>query len=312
MFGAKSNNGRWRVAALIALSLIASARARSQESQIVRVRTPFAWPTSPAAASAANGWSNPVVADFFHDVVTHERGYFRPPGTPQVRVYDFRFAPLERGRFYLVLVAGTRWDQIYTLGPRADGILLTDMQTVVMGNLSLAMALPDLKGNGVHELVTATLPASFPIASPPLIYWYTVWQFHNGVPKDASAKFPSFYRGFVLPQLEYPEQLLQRVKAIGAPGTQVPLAAIAYVRFKYERDVLGRPDAGLKEALAWAASKNSDLFDIGVNSLADMTAPAAGAELEKLAQIPVNRDLLGLLIARRAQLMMKVQRGGSK
>ncbi|MGH9451567.1 MAG: hypothetical protein ACRD11_13685 [Terriglobia bacterium] len=292
------------VAAIFALAFLLPPTVRAQESQVVRVTAPFAWPTSEAAAVAANESAKRTVAEFFHQVITHKRAYFEPPGTPAIKVYDFRFVQLERGKFYLVLAAGTRWNQMYVLLPWQGGVRLTDMQTIVSGHLPIALATPDLRGNGIHELITAEVPTGYPSASTAPIYWYRVWQFRDGVPLDASSQFPDFYREFVLREIAYPERLLNRLQAHGLQGYKVPLAEIAYVRLKYERIVLGQPNAGLDEALAWAESRNTDLFDLGVFSLADMPTPAAGKELEKLEKVPVNRDLLRVLLDRRARLLV--------
>jgi hypothetical protein len=299
---------KWDIATLFVLSLLFAPAIPGQQSQFVKVSVPFPWPTSEVAALGANGLPKRTVSDFFNSVMTHTRGYWAPPDAPPMKVLDFRFVPLERKRFYLVLQGGTRWTQTYVLLPWGAGLRLTDMQTIVSGNLPLGMVVPDLKGNGVCELVTAEVPTGYPSASTAPIFWYRVWRFHNGVPQDASSQFPSFYREFVLREIDYPGRLLNQLEAQSPQDTRVPLAEIAYVRFKYERAVLGHPNAGLEEALAWAKSKNSSFFDLGVFSLADMPAPAAGKELEKLEQNPIDHDLVKLLLTRRAGLFAKTGR----
>ncbi|MGH9453177.1 MAG: hypothetical protein ACRD2O_04315 [Terriglobia bacterium] len=290
----------------IAMALLSAGPALSQEVHLVNVSPTFGWPVSVSSAARANSLPKADIGRFFNVALAHVPGYWSPAGTPPMKIRAFRFVPLERGRFYLVLRGGDRWVQTYVLVPEKGSVRLADMQTVVAGSLTLAMSTPDLGGDGADELITARWAAGYQGASTPSIYWYTVWRFHDGVPEDASARFPGFYRQFVLREVDYPERLLSRIEAHDAKDTTVPLAEIDYVRLKYQRTIQGHANAGLEQPLAWAESKNTGLFDLGVFSLAEMPAPAAGKELEKLEQIPANRDLITELRARRAQMMKKI------
>ncbi len=297
------------IAMLVAAAALSAGALSAYETHRVRVAVPFAWPIHHAQALAANGLPNRVIRDFFNDAMSRTRGYWVPPGTPLMRIYSFRFVRLERAAFYLVVRAGNRWVQTYVLVPEKGEVSLTDMQTVLSGDLPLAMATPDLGGNGVHELVTAESPTGYPGPSAAPIYWYTIWEFRGGEPQDVSADYPDFYRQVVIPPLAYLGRLLTRLQAQGTIGTRLPLAEIAYVRLKYRRDVLGQPTAGLRQALAWAGSKDVNLLDLGIFSLADIPGAAARNALLKLEQRPADRDLIKLLLVRQARLSRRTPSG---
>jgi hypothetical protein len=215
---------------------------------------------------------------------------------------EFRFEPLEPGTFCLIATSGVRvGSYMNVVAQISQGFRYTRIDSV--SSLPLQMQALDLNGDGVDEVVTAEWPAGYLGATTPPIYWYTVWRFHAGVPEDASAGFPDFYRGFVLGQLRYPEYLLQRLEAQDARITRVPLAEIAYVRLKFQRTILGQANAGLEEALGWARSDDTNLRLMGAWSMGEMTAPAAGEELAKLSSLPAFADVAKAALARRKQLM---------
>ncbi len=283
--------------------LLCMGAVTAQETHLIKIPAPFSWPRSEASALRANELPKDKIRSF---VVALVNG-FSPPtpegAEPPRQVPEFRFVPLEAGKFYLVALTGARvfW-LIAVVFPAAGGFRYTELESD--GGIPFAMQAVDLAGDGVDELVTGSWPAGYSGATTPAIYWYTVWQFHDGVPEDASARFPDFYRGFVLGQLWYPESLLRNLQAQDPEGTRIPLAEIQYVRLKFERIVLGHTNAGLDEALAWARSKGP-LETMGVLSLAEMPSPAAGQELNKLAGSRASGDLAKLALARRARLLGK-------
>lgn len=297
-----------KVAELVAIAgLLCAMPSLSQEVHLVDVSPGFRWPVSLASAEKANSMPKGQVARLLHSALARILGS-PPPGAPRMTVSAFRFVPLERGRFYLVLWGGERWTQTYVLVPEKGRISLADMQTIVGGTLPPSMSIVDFQGSGSDELITAGLPVGSPAALTPSIYWYTVWRFRDGVPEDVSAEFPEFYSQFVMPQVEYPQDLLRRLQARGANDVMIPLAEIAYIRLKYQRDVMGQENAGLKQALAWAQSKNADLSSLGIFSLADMSAPAAVEELRKLARVPWRHDLINALLARPTRAGRRIHR----
>ena len=186
------------------------------------------------------------------------------------------------------------------VAPEGEGFRYTVLESD--GGIPFPMRIVDLAGDGIDELITAQWPVGYHQGIPP-IYWYTVWQFHNGMPEDVSDQFPQFYRGFVLGQLDYPERLLREVELHDPAVVRTPLAEIQYVRLKFEHLVQHHTDAGLDETLAWARSQSPEFSEMGIWLLAEMPAPAAGEELAKLAASPNYTDLAKAALARRAKLM---------
>jgi hypothetical protein len=287
---------------LISALLLCMGAVTAQETRLVKIPAPFSWPDSESAALRANKFSKDRIRSFIVALVNE----FSPPAPENAelprQVPEFRFVPLEAGKFYLIALTGARvfWSTAVIV-PEGGEFRYTELESD--GGIPFAMQAVDLAGDGVDELVTGNWPAGYSGATTPAIYWYTVWQFHDGVPEDVSARFPDFYRGFVLAQLWYPEILLRSLQAQDPKATRVPLAEIDYVRLKYQRTILGQANAGLDEALAWARSKVSHLETMGIWSLAEMPSPAAGQELNKLSGSPVSGDLAKLALARRARLL---------
>jgi len=272
---------------------------QNMDTHFVNGAAGFTWPQTQTSAVLANALPKEKVQSFLNSLRAQVPEYL------PIRLGGFRFVPLERGRYHLVAVTGGERFYWYTavVAPEGQGFRYSD--TINNDALPLAMSAVDLDGDGVDELVTAEWPAGYQGASSAPIYWYTVWQFRNGVPRDASAQFPEFYQGFVLGQLSYVEGLLSKLQSVDPESTLIPLAEIEYVRLKFQRVILGEKNAGLEQVLAWAESKNGSLRIMGISSLAEMPAPAAGEKLKELASSPNFADLAKAALARRARVLGK-------
>jgi len=272
---------------------------QDMDTRLVSGTTGFSWPQTHTSAVQANTLPKEKIRSFLNSLTAQVPGYL------PIRLGGFRFVPLEKGRYHLVAVTGG--DRFYwyvvVVAPEGQGFRFSD--TISHGALPLPMTAVDLDGDGVDELVTSHWAAGYQGASTPPIYWYTVWGFRDGIPYDASAQFPEFYRGFVLGQLPYLDELLNKLRPTDPEGVQVPLAEIEYVRLKFQRLILGEKNAGLEQALAWAESKDGTLQSMGIWSLAEMPAPEAEQELNKLARSPNFADSAKAALARRARLLRK-------
>lgn len=247
------------------------------------------WPQTPQQVATDNRMPPSKMSALLHSPVTG-------PAVP-MKVYGFRFAYLEPGRLYLVTAIGTRIAWLGTMTPIGGGrFVSTSLDGVSNG--TVANSLVDLRGNGVDEVISLRLVDNHGSATAP-IYWYTIYQFHDGKPVDVSAQFPEYYRDVVLPPLAYlenvfywmktnvPAKVLREHPGQLGPGTpDVELAEIGFVRLKYQHVILGHKNAGLQRALRWAQSSNSDIAVLGVRSLAEMTAPRAWEEIHKLWNSP--------------------------
>ena len=265
--------------------------AGGANAQITTVLTPMPhwtlrWPQTPRQLAVANRLPLKAVASAL-------RSSSSGPGAVPNNLYGFRFAYLERGRVYLVTSMGTRYGWLGTLEPVGDG-KFQSTSLPAMPNGSLATSVVDLRGDGVDEVIGLT-PVTYRGAFGDPIYWYTIYAFHDGKPEDVSAQFPEFYQTNVLPWLDYlyrvydwirhtvPGPLLQgKLSELGPGSPDIELAEIAFVRLKYQHVILGNKNAGLRRALAWVRSRNSQIATLGVRLLAQMTAPAAWAEIHKL------------------------------
>lgn len=286
---------------LLAVPLLASVLV-AQETHTVRVPAPFTWPNSARGAIRANDLPNTKVESFLRAIID---AYVPPAsriGGTYPRTNHFRFAPLERGRFYLVALSGGRVESfVDVVAPVASGYRFTRIESE--SPLPLGMSFADPKGTGAADLITARWPAGYLGASTPPIFWYTVWRFHDGVPRDVSRDFPDLYERFLLPQVSYIAELLGKLQSTEPEAARVPLAEVEYIRLKYQRVILGKKDAGLEAAISWAKSGKVSLEVLGMSSLAEIPAQAAQEELLKLSRSPKTRDLARGFLAERARLL---------
>ncbi len=291
-----------RALIIVAALVLWPVGLRGQDTHTVQRVAPFGWPKSASSATAANKMPLARIESFINSLRADVRGY------SAAKVVDFRFAPLEKEQFLLVADCGGRvGSAVDVAAPAMHGYKFTEIESDSL--LPLPMRIVDLDGDGADELITSERPAGYMGASTPPIYWYTIWRFGGGVPEDVSAHFPAFYRNFVLPRYVYLGELLRRLQPEDPEGTRVPLAEIAYIRFRFERIVLGQRNAGLKEALAWTDSHNVNLEVLGMSSLAEMPAEEAEKQLVKMLNSPPTRDLARAFLAKRARFLART---GSK
>lgn len=286
---------------LLLVIILFPARLVGQEfeTKLIRGAVDFTWPQTQASATEANRLPAATIENFLNGLRV------RVPQFLPVRLGGFRFVSLEKGRYYLLTITGGERFYWYTtvVAPEGQGFRYSD--TISHGALPLAMTAVDLDGDGINELVTSHWAAGYQGASTPPIYWYIVWRFRDGVPYDASAQFPEFYRGFVLAQLPHLDELLNKLRPVDEEGVRVPLAEIEHVRLKFQRAILGEKNAGLEQALAWIESKDAALQSMGIWSLAEMPASAAEEKLKELAASPRFADVAKGALDRRARLLEK-------
>ena len=265
-----------RLAILLSVcACCAASQGQQARFPILRAHRSLNWPQTEVQAYSANKLPKQDI-DLFLDNLGEG-----PLVGAATKVLEFRFVRLEPGLFGLAVVVPARRAPIEVVTPvGGNRFRFFPLEGLPNGGL-LATSLVDMDGDGSQCLIVRS-PVADRGASTDPIYWYRIYKWDRGVPQDVSVRFPEFYREFVLPQVDYPERLLTQLKARGAKDTKVPLAEIAYVRLKYERDFLGHGNAGLEQALAWAESKNSDLITMGIASLSEMRSQRAWAEIDKL------------------------------
>ncbi|MGH9451759.1 MAG: hypothetical protein ACRD11_14680 [Terriglobia bacterium] len=266
--------------AALVLCLAASAGA-GQSVSVLAARRPLTWPHTSREVRAANTYSMTAIASFL-DSLGHG------PLTSHNVVDGFRFVDLEPGRTYLIAAVRARWDWLEVVSP--DGFKFRVVSLGKMPNGSIAMSLADLAGDGNDEVIGLNWVVYRGASTDP-IYWYTIYKFRNGMPEDVSAQYPDFYRAVVLGPLGYLQDWFNWVRSAVPPvkveqfspgSPHIQLAEIGFVRLRYQHLILGNKNAGLDQAIGWAASSNVNIAVLGVRSLAEMTAPRAWVEIGKL------------------------------
>lgn len=149
--------------------------------------------------------------------------------------------------------------------------------------LPLGWSVSDLKGDGNIEVVSSQV-APGAHASPP-VYWYEIYRFPEGLPRDVSSDFPSFYREALLPQFSAMEILVSPPPTSDvrpARWAAYERLALRFIRLKYERRILGKKTSGLEEALDWVKSPYIDVQGLGVYTLGEIPGPQSVAALRGL------------------------------
>lgn len=260
------------------------------KSALVHVEPNFQWPGSRRAISKSNSTSKSAIQAFVTKVASEV-------GSPHLRVGSFLFAPLERGGPSLVATVDASGRGLFyglvVISPGSGGFRYCTLTSV--GPHFLPAEVTDLNGRGLDEVIARALAGPYRGARTDPIYWYNIYAFHDGEPKNVSARYPGFYRSLVLPPLVYLQNVFESIRTPIPPSEareysrgwpDVELAEIGFLRLKYEHVILGNKNVGLDAALGWARSSNPDVAILGIRSLADMEAPRAWAEIDKLRSAP--------------------------
>ncbi len=242
----------------------------------IELRPGFRWPRTEREALAANRLPRKEILA----LLAAPLGW---PADDMPSLSGFRFAELGQAE---VCLAAAWWrrdaSQMEVVCPTSGGSYW-DTSLSEYAPLPLAWTVTDLKGDGSREVISSRVGAGA-YASPP-IYWYGVYTFPGGLPRDVSSEFPGFYKATFLPQLSAIERF------INPPGTaHVPAPVWApyerlvlrFMRLKYKRRILGQKKAGLKRGLTWVKSPYLDVQGLGVETLGEIPDPRAIAALRKL------------------------------
>ena len=249
----------------------------------LQTRPGFKWPTDAADSLLANRRTSKDAVGAFLE-------FGRNAG-----VGEFRFALL--GPKEVCLIA--RWHrrdaalQEVVCPASGGGYWDTSLSHAAPG--PLAWCVVDLKGNGNSEVVSSGIGTGA-YAAPP-IYWYTVYSFRDGLPRDVSSEFPEFYRAAFLPQLSAIERMLNPPEDAQAPTPKwAPFESLVlrFMRLKYERRILGEKQAGLEEGLSWVKSPYIDVRSLGVQTLGEIPDPQSVAALREVGAKTKN---LGICVA---------------
>jgi hypothetical protein len=262
-----------------AICLSISLCASAQRVDTLEATHRLNWPESVADIPRANRIPQEEVARFLNSFRGQEK-------EPTLRPQEFRFAPIERGRiglaatvdasgrdlFYAVVVIlpeGTRFRR--TILPSAPPHFL-------------AREVVDLTGDGIDEVITKEPVAGYQGAQTDPIFWWSIFEFRHGLPKDVSASFPEFYQRVVLPDLGYLEQLLALVRERDPRALRFQQAEVEFLRLKVRRKIFGEERAGLQEAIAWTETGDARLQELAIRALEEISGPQSLKKLEQLAR----------------------------
>ena len=247
-----------------------------QTGHLASANAQFRWPASPADLPAANRTSSSKIAAFVRSLLSEDSSL----GVP-----EFRFVQLEKNRLYLAVSIGRHaLGSLVVIKPEGQSFRYFEFEDDEPQ--PLARKVVDLDGEGVAEVTTAPLVAGYEGATTQPIYWYSIYKFEDGYPRDVSANFPSFYELALFPWLSYLEGLFSQCKVTSPGGSEYALAKIEFVRFKYQRTIKGVKNAGLEQALAWAESSNPNVQMLALRTFEEIADPKSVAEIVKLTHSP--------------------------
>jgi hypothetical protein len=267
--------------ALRAILLVSLAQPWSytfgQQTSHVTVTPSFRWPTSLQSMAAANRAPKAQIEAFYKAIRAQTAG----GAAGSIPLSQFRFALLGPDKVCLATAGGDRFPWFLAITcPAHNGF---DDTTLLDERMDLLVTdLLDLDGDGFDEVISSEFAAGYTGDASPPIYWYTIYSFKDGLPHDVSSQFRDFYDTEVLRWLARLERLVLPPLGSGSERNDYLEAQIVFTRLKYERKILGQPEAGLVEAREWADSPNANMQQLAVLTLQEINDPASIEELRKL------------------------------
>lgn len=255
-----------------------SPGAWGQKVDVLKATTALSWPGSMAGIPLANRMSSGEVTGFLNSFQTEE-------AEPPLRIEEFRFARLERGRIALVATVDVSGRGLFY------GMLIvwpegSKFRRTILASAPphlLASELVDLDGDGLDEIITKEEIGGYRGARTDQIFWYTIWRLQGGKIEDVSSKFPEFYERCVLPELIYFSNTIAVAGHKGPDATALQQAEIEFARLKFTRKILGEPDAGFPQAVGWSRSADAELQELAIRTFEEIPGSQSLRELEELA-----------------------------
>jgi hypothetical protein len=254
-------------------------RAPAQKVDMVEATYRLNWPDSISDIARTNRIPSEEVTKFLNSLRAQEE-------EPQLRVEEFRFASIERGRIGLAATVDASGRDLFY------GVWVVLPEGTKFRRTLLASAPPhflarevlDLDGDGVEEVIAKEPIGGYQGARTDPIFWYSIFQFRRGLPKDVSSNFPEFYRRAVLPDLGYLLQLLALVGNTDPNAVRFQQAEIQFLQLKFTRKILGEQDAGLQEAVAWTDTGDTRLRELAISAFEEIPGPQSLKRLQELGR----------------------------
>ncbi|HEY7335719.1 MAG TPA: hypothetical protein VH639_12605 [Bryobacteraceae bacterium] len=255
----------------------------------------FAWPSSGAAAAT-------IRQEDVLDLLKRFDEFWGDGLDLQSWGWDFRFAPLSEGKFYLIVTEHCKSDDC-----GSSTALYCERNRCFSAGLpapvDLKNGVVDVDGDGLAEIVGKECIDDC-YGSPTLprlpVYVYSIYKFVEGAGfVDYSAKAAGYYREHLLPKIEEARKGVEarvatfnqehgdlfRERGLSFPPAgqmQQHKAATQYAYDDYLRRVQGEKDAGLENALHWMESEYTKY--LGIDALARIPNQIADQKLTEAAR----------------------------
>ncbi|HSR51754.1 MAG TPA: hypothetical protein VLV83_13075 [Acidobacteriota bacterium] len=272
---------------------LVSPHVLAQQVSVREGTSRFSWP-GPNEITSANGLDKEEVRELVQSLQADQ--------FIKVQVGEFRFVALEPGEVWLVATTDYSGRNFFfslsLVKPTDQAGSFRYAAVSSHGPHVLGREIVDLDGDGSLEILTKEPATDYQGAETVPLYWIAVAKLTGGELQDRSADFPKFYLGEYLPSLN----LLEGAAQDETEAAIEHAAAVAFLRFRMEREVFDKPLAGLAEALSWATASSRQLQILAVRTLEDIEDPGADRGLERLTS---SKDQL---VARRAQTAREAKR----
>jgi hypothetical protein len=205
-------------------------------------------------------------------------------------VKGFTFAPLERGKIYLLAAVDTSqrdfFDDLLVRYCGSPTFRCTDAVIRDVEPHNFNEELVDLDGNGINEIVTKRWAGGYEGAATEAIYKYTIYKIVDGNAVDVSDRYKSYYESTLLPKMKANIAAL-RVQAAGYTKELELIDALDIAaQDDYRRRILKNARAGLDHAKAWIHSDNERIRDYAVQTFTAISDPAVEQILTQMKADP--------------------------
>jgi hypothetical protein len=266
---------------ILGMSLLTRAQQHDQwpvygSADVTLAHLPFLWPENKLQAGKITKQKLIALVDEIEKASEAQSGY--DVGDVREEVESYTFTTLDSGPLYLVATtdAGSTWIQyINVVRCENHSCHMTTIHSEP--EIDLNKQLLDLNKNGRHQILAEECVC--PEAEREAGILPYVYEVSNNQVRDASAKYPEFFRSRLFPiPLDTPDEL----------NTQEMIdewnAELVFAQRDIERRVFGKRAAGLSDALQWELSKSTKIKFLAIDIFEKIDSPEAEAGLKRLSQ----------------------------
>lgn len=265
------------VLVILRMSLVTKAQQHNEwpiegSASVEVAHLPFSWPQNKRLAGRIT--KQRIVSLLIEiDKISGE-----DPSNMRNDVESYTFATLDNGPLYLLATrdAGSTWFQyIDVIRCEKHMCYVTTLHSEP--EIDLNKQLLDLNKDGRHQILAEECVCPEAEREAGLLPY--VYEVSNNQVRDASAKYPEFFRPRLSPiPLDTPNELNSQ-KMIDERH-----AELVFAQRDIERRVFGKQAAGLSDALQWEQSKSTKIKFLAIDIFEKIDSPEAEAGLERLSQ----------------------------